>query len=889
MDAAFGSVGAPTGWGRPPDRVPLSHCSGALTLAACVRSLYWRIQVTVGAAIAWIDTLMDWGMTLIDEVGRLGAGVSIERSLQRFARALASEHTCFLQALSGIPDAARAPYASLLLNRLMFLYFLQKNGLLDGDPHLLQAYLEAAERCGHDRFYSDCLLPLAVGGRPSPLLPAPLSDDALFLPHPLELRYGSAIRIPDAAFARVLAFFDRYTWRLDERASVSDHEMTPAVLGLLTERQPDQKRIGAYYTREDIAGYICRNTIVPFLLTKLARHHREAVLPLSLADVEPYLYPALTAETRLPAETAREHAARLEDLAAMRAAFADGKITTFDDFITYNLNGERFVHDWLDALDDPAVLHTFYFRCLKRLTVLDPTAGSGAFLLAAVELLAPLYELCLEKMARWGEQIPDFEDELARADAAPGRSYFIVHHVIAYNLYGVDLLEPAVEACRQRLFLRLAAAAGAARLEPLPRLDNVRVGNALVGYSAWPILAPIAPGTAQVGHALAHSRAALDAALQREYGREDLDEFVRTHRPFHWCAEFDPILRDGGFDVIVGNPPYVSYHAARSAYTVRGYRTAPCANLYAFVIERSLSLLREQGRLGVIVPIAAISTEAMAPLQRLYRPYKQWHSHFATRPGKLFAGVDMNLTITLLAAPADHESARTYSTTYLRWSDGDDAERSLLFQRVHYVELPIELCQRVVCIPKLGTPIEVAILEKMLAHGRELGQFVDPQGLPVYYHSGGRYWRKALPSRLSSHYKLVRVRPRVHAVCLCLLNSQLFYWYWIAHSNCMDVVQREVLRLPVFDLEAAQDSVYRSLSDQLLACYASNVLIRQRRGARIWVDETNFVVSEAKPILDAIDRTLASDYGLSDAELDFILHYDIKYRMGQGIARSRRR
>jgi len=196
--------------------------------------------------------------------------------------------------------------------------------------------------------------------------------------------------------------------------------------------------------------------------------------------------------------------------------------------------------------------------------------------------------------------------------------------------------------------------------------------------------------------------------------------------------------------------------------------------------------------------------------------------------------------------------------------------------------------QRVACVPKLGAPIEVAILRKMLAHGRELGEFVDPRGLSVYYHSGGRYWRKALTSRLSSHYKLVRVRPQVYAVCLCLLNSQLFYWYWITHSNCMDVVQREVLRLPVFDLEAAQDSVYRPLSDQLLTCYAANAVVRRRRGARIWVDETNFVASEARPILDAIDRALARDYGLSDAELDFILHYDIQYRLGKSLVRSGR-
>ena len=810
----------------------------------------------------------------------LAASSAAERRWQRFARALADEHTCLQGALQGVPDADRARYASVLLNRLMFLCFLQQNGLLDGDPRLLQDWLEIGA-------WRDP--PSSIAGPSSPAL-VDLLRDALFLPPPFAARDGSTVHIPDAAFARILAFFARYTWRLDERAPMGACEVTPAVLGLLSERHPDQKRIGAYYTRRDIADYICRNTILPFLLTKLAQHHREAMVPLPLADVEPYLCPAPTVDARLPTATRHARAARADDLAAVRAAFAAGKIAAIDDLVTYNLDSARFVRDWLEALDDPAILHTFYFRCLKKLTVLDPTMGSGAFLLAALDLLEPLYAICLEKMARWsGRQVPDFEDELARVAAAPSRRAFIAHWIIAHTLYGVDLQELAVEACRQRLFLRLAAAAEAVPPERWPHVTfNVRVGNALVGYAGWSAVPPAAVHACGAACDLAAKRTALDVALRHEYGAADPDELVRTHRPFHWPLEFGGVLADGGFDVVVGNPPYVPYRDGRVAYAVKGYRTQPCANLYAFVVERGLSLLGRQGRLGMIVPISSVSTDAMAALQRCYEPYIQWHSHFATRPGKLFAGVDMNLTITLLAAPDAHGSPRTYSTTYLRWSDSDALERALLFQRVRYIELPAGLRQRVACVPKLGAPIEVAILRKMLVNGRELREFTDPQGLPIYYHSGGRYWRKALPSRLSSHYKLVRVRPQVYAVCLCLLNSQLFYWYWITHSNCMDVVQREVLRLPVFDLEAAQDSVYRPLSDQLLACYADNAVVRRRRGARIWVDETNFVASAARPILDAIDRALARDYGLSDAELDFILHYDIQYRLGKSLARSGR-
>ena len=57
------------------------------------------------------------------------------------------------------------------------------------------------------------------------------------------------------------------------------------------------------------------------------------------------------------------------------------------------------MQDWLRGLKDPATLQTFYFECLSKLTVLDPTVGSGAFLFAAMNILETLYELALDKMA----------------------------------------------------------------------------------------------------------------------------------------------------------------------------------------------------------------------------------------------------------------------------------------------------------------------------------------------------------------------------------------------------------------------------------------------------------------------------------------------------------
>lgn len=338
------------------------------------------------------------------------------------------------------------------------------------------------------------------------------------------------------------------------------------------------------------------------------------------------------------------------------------------------------------------------------------------------------------------------------------------------------------------------------------------------------------------------------------------------------------MLKLGGFDIIIGNPPYVGYSKVRRDYTVRGYVTEPSANLYALTMERALALLREGGRCGMIVPIASVSTEGMTELQQLYGNMAQWHSHYAVRPGKLFVGVDMNLTISLFQKVNDDR--RCYVTGYRRWSSGATSDRPFIFTTLSYLRNP-RLASHANPYPKLGSLIEEQILHRMLGHGRKLRHYTQPSGTSIYYHSGGRYWRKALLAKLSSHYKPVTVNPNVAPLVFGLLNSQLFYWYWISNSNCMDVVSREVLDLPVFALDMVDPKPFSELTDRLLKTYAASSTTRMRRGERIQVEEVNFDVSKAKPVIDELDRLLAEYYGFSATELEFILNYDIKYRSGR--------
>ena len=95
----------------------------------------------------------------------------------------------------------------------------------------------------------------------------PYLNGGLFEVHDLE-RDHPEIHIPDEAFEQIFAFFDAYQWHLDDRPLRNDNEINPDVLGYIFEKYINQKQMGAYYTKEDITGYISRNSIIPFLFDR---------------------------------------------------------------------------------------------------------------------------------------------------------------------------------------------------------------------------------------------------------------------------------------------------------------------------------------------------------------------------------------------------------------------------------------------------------------------------------------------------------------------------------------------------------------------------------------------------------------------------------------------
>jgi hypothetical protein len=943
------------------------------------------------------------GLTIVDVASRVRAGFDVDRVTKRFYDRFKSEHDTFLKFLKGIPDEEMQRwYTSVMLNRLMFIYFIQKKGFLDNNTDYLRDKLVESKRHGKDQFYKEFLCPLFFEGfakkeseriiNTNKLLgKVPFLNGGIFQPHQLEEIYDRSIQIGDAAFDKLFNFFDQYQWHLDERPLRADNEINPDVLGYIFEKYVNQKQMGAYYTKEDITEYISKNTIIPHLFgeakkkCKIAFEGEQSIWRLLQADADRYLYNAVkkgvdiplppeiaaglndvskrtewnkpaSEEYALPTEIWREVVARCKRYEEVHGKLINGEIRDINDLITYNLNIRQFAQDVIENCEGPDLLRAFW-HAIEQVSILDPTCGSGAFLFAALNILEPLYEACLERMEvfldeleRYGEKhrpekFSDFRKVLERIEKHPNRRYFILKSIIVNNLYGVDIMEEAIEICKLRLFLKLVAQIDQVDcIEPLPDIDfNIRAGNTLVGYATYDEVRKAVLGDIQGKLDIGKDMERIDEkaqnvdrlfklfreqqtqlggevtsadkqelrvrlkALEDELNRYLAGEYriesnkkdaykkwFTSHKPFHWFIEFYGIVqKKGGFDVAIGNPPYVAYSKIEKEYTVKDYQTEKANNLYALCVERTLSLLQNTtGFFSMIVPLSLSANDRLKNLRKLLMLRgRNWLAHFSsdTHPGTLFSGSQQNLCIFINCS---FSNPIVYTTDFIRFADSTGERESLFPGKVNYFQSKSDLNEY--RITKLGSVLQYKIYEKLLLR-RMLAAYIEKSSKEcVWYHDVVHYWCKCLlnppffkrageSSSTSTHYKCLPLPAPYKVILPTILSSSTFYFWYILKSNCRDLIRADVVSFPIeLDrLSPAEKERLEDLGEELSKDLQYNKVrvTYQKKNAEVIYDQ--YWPEKSKSIMDKIDKVLTKHYEFTDEELDFIINYDIKYRMGR--------
>jgi len=950
-------------------------------------------------------SLDDEAPTILDIIEKVQAAflINSEKITKDFYAGFKKEHTNFAKFITGIDDHLadkdnknKQWYTSVMLNRLMFCYFIQKKGFLDGDVDYLRHKLEwTQENEGEDRFfnkfYKGFLVSLFHDG-----LNAPHHDQAfesvygripylnggMFDVHQIEQDYAG-LDIADEAFRSLFDFFDKWHWHLDDRMTATGRDINPDVLGYIFEQYiNDRAQMGAYYTKEDITEYIGRNTIIPYLMDAVKqkddklfktngelwqflrdsgdRYIFDAVkkghdqpipeeIAVGIDTTQPNLLERRSHWNErtpdalaLPTEIWRETIERLQRYRSIKAKIENGEITAINDFITYNLDIRQYAYDYLSHTQNHLFVEYFY-DALQRVTILDPTCGSGAFLFAALNILEPLYEVCIARMQEFHEKNQHLFTRQLQEIQNKYRSniqYFIYKSIILRNLYGVDIMVEATEIAKLRLFLKMVAVVDVDKrdpnlgLDPLPDIDfNIRCGNTLVGYATQKELeAGIAYSdfftaeefrnkvteemekvaltydvfkTVQLTqaedmaafkrakHDLKVRLATLNDLLNRQmYGSVsstiNYDVWLSSHQPFHWLAEFYEIINDhGGFDVIIGNPPYVEISKTTKQYKLNGYSTINCGNLYACVYERSENVSRYNSFVGMIVQLPIACTDRMSQAQKLLLQRNSWSLTFDDRPGKLFDDLQ-HIRATIFITTG--KQPKVFTTKYIRWYSEC---RSNVFKTITMI--PLIMVNGINSIPKIGNELLRTVLEKIAPLKPLSVNYSSLNENAVYTHNAPQYftratnfvpyfWNEVDGNKLSVSLKTYCFNSSQSSkIACCALNSSIFYLWFIVLSDCRHLNAREVDNYPI-DIDGMPSNIITELcvfEKRLMDDYEKNKNRKEsyyKSTGKVIYDE--YFPKKSKPIIDEIDKLLASHYGFTEEELDFIINYDIKYRMG---------
>ena len=265
-------------------------------------------------------------------------------------------------------------------------------------------------------------------------------------------------------------------------------------------------------------------------------------------------------------------------------------------------------------------------RQIGKLRVLDPACGSGSFLLGA-------YQYLLDYHRRWYEEHDPAKHARGKRPAVyqgPRGGWRLTtaekKRILLNNIYGVDIDRQAVEVTKLSLLLKVLEGENQETLgqqlalwreRALPDLgDNIKCGNSLIGPDYF------------------------EAQLLPD------EEEMRRVNPFDWEVEFAEVMGAGGFDCVIGNPPYIRIQVMKTwaptevEFYKRQYAAASKGNydIYVVFVERALQLLNERGRMGYILPHKFFQAKYGHPLRELIAGAKHLAEivHFGDQ--QVFAG-----------------------------------------------------------------------------------------------------------------------------------------------------------------------------------------------------------------------------------------------------------
>jgi type I restriction-modification system DNA methylase subunit len=832
-------------------------------------------------------------------------------------------------------------FSVIFMNRLIFVKFLEEKGLVP--KNLLKKLLDKYRSSGIPGTFYETYLKLLFyevfnkghENRISVVKTNPLYKEIPYLNGglfrqviPSESSYNISNEGVELALENLL---EKYTFGLESG-------INPDILGYIFEKTINfisgtgtnqQKAQGAYYTPDDVVEFIIEETLIPVVFNKM-----------------------------------------LEGL--KNAGWTDIDLKGYDTIETL-LNSKNMPKNPLHVRKMIAALDT--------IRVLDPACGSGHFLTAMLSQILRVEESLLrsigEKVDRYslkrqiisknlfGVDINENAVEIARLrlwlslieevkdpthiETLPNIDFNIVsgNALIGWlneSLMKHPLINLSEDALVKETMVDLNQVFESQINEVRNLLSKMKMEDTIKAYERLIEIYSLESGehAVKVKEALEKIRNKLYEVINSSYvdflheksnlSRNDICELsknLETRTPFHWKVDFGNVFATGGFDVVVGNPPYIEdgnydsfdIKVIESLSKVRKgkkgekgkpllYDSMNCGNTHAYFIERSIKILADNGKFGFIVPISLVSTDRMYSIREFIHQNSSEvkYYNFDDRPGKIFSGLE-HCRATIVVIKKGKCLTDVTTSKYHRWHTKDRPKLLKELKTVSWI-----IVDEKSIVPKIGTKIEKKIIEKLeqKANVKTIGDFLTTDGKKIWYHNAPQYWIHAhteeyLPKveyfnkytknnqtgeiipcdlreiKASSQYKSLTANPRNLSLLNGLINSSLFYWWFVIWSDGRHLLNSHIESFP-FDMDSGTEQLRKDLYllvSELMQSYDknSNTRINIRSGGSYCIRIKEIIPKRSKDIIDQIDDILAEHFGFTEKEKEFIKKFDIEFRV----------
>ena len=324
------------------------------------------------------------------------------------------------------------------------------------------------------------------------------------------------------------------------------------------------------------------------------------------------------------------------------------------------------------------------------------------------------------------------------------------------------------------------------------------------------------------------------------------------------------------YDIIIGNPPYVEDSKSEATPTIK------YGNIYANVLNNSAKHLKKGGVMGFVIPLSYVSTPRMKKIrdELSLQTAEQYILSYSDRPDCLFTSVHQKLCVFF--GRNTENATNIYTGNYRYWYK---EERGELFNTTEVVK---NMFAQDDFIPKLGTRIDSEVYKKIVKQGTDLIKLLDNDDVPIYLNMRAAFWIKAFLSQHNgAEYKEFKCQNQDYAnLCMCLLNSSLFWWYWICVSDCWHITKKELIGFKVPNINNFE------MTNRL-----ANELELRLEDTKVYVGtkqtDYEYKHKECVDVIHEIDDYINALYELTDEESIYIKNFSYRYRIGGGAENGR--